>query len=461
MRARVKKQSCSLIVIAPFFEPSDCCARLPTHKFKSRQFRFEPNAIAVQEVQAFMTNVRSFVLIALALTLVGVRSAEAEIAGGKIKIGVLNDQSSLYADATGHGSVVAAELAVEDFRATNRNLNVEIVFADHQNKADVGSAIVRRWKDVDKVDAVVDVPNSAVALALNELLRGTNVAFLPSSAATADLTGVACSPNTVQWVFDTWALAHGTGRAVTKNGGKNWYFLTVDYTAGYQLEREATRVIEANDGKVIGSVRHPLNTADFSSFLLSAQASNADVIGLANIGGDTINSIKQASEFGISSDGKHKMAALLIFINDIHSLGLQTAQGLLLTTAFYWDLNDSTRNWSKRFSERNNGKMPNMNQAGVYSTVLAYLKAAESINSVNGRDVVTEMKRMKINDPLFANVKIRSDGRVLHDMYLARVKKPSQSNGPWDYYDILATISANEAFRPIDEGNCPMVKQAH
>jgi len=407
-----------------------------------------------------MINVRTFAVAVFAIGLVAAQPGHAEIVGNKIKVGVLNDQSSLFADITGRGSVTAAELAVEDFRRSNpnNNLSIEIIAADHQNKADVGTLIARRWKDVDKVDAVVDVPQSAVALALNELFRDSSVAFLPSSAATPDLTGRVCSPNTIQWVIDTWALANSTGRALTRDGGDSWFFLTADFVFGHSLEGEAKRVIEANGGKVIGSARHPLNSPDFSSFLLTAQASNAKVIGLANVGGDTINSIKQAAEFGVGHDGKQKVAALFMFIDDVHALGLKAAQGLLLTTAFYWDLNDSTRAWSKRFAARNSGKMPSMDQAGVYSTVLAYLRAAASINSTDARAVVAEMKRLPVEDPLFSNSRIRADGRVIHDLYLARVKSPAESRGPWDYYQILSTLPADEAFRPIEQGNCAMLK---
>jgi branched-chain amino acid transport system substrate-binding protein len=370
-------------------------------------------------------------------------AARAEISGGGVKIGVLNDQSSLFADATGQGSVIAAQLAIDDFRASHPSIKVELLVADHQNKADVGASIARRWKDVDGIDAIVDVPNSAVALALNELLRGSNVAYLPSSAATTELTGAACSPNTVQWVFDTYALANSTGRAVTRAGGDSWYFVTTNFAFGTSLESEASRVIAANGGKVLGSVKHPLNTSDFSSYLLSAQTSGAKIIGLANVGGDTVNALKQAAEFGIGGK-QQQVAALLIFINDVHSLGLSAAQGLLLTTAFYWDMNDATRAWSKRFFDRS-GRMPNMNHAGVYSTVLSYLAAVAAKNSDNGLEAVAELKRMEIRDPLFANVKVRPDGRVIHDMYLARVKTPAQSKQPWDYYEILATTPAADA----------------
>lgn len=385
--------------------------------------------------------------------------AHAEISNGVVKIGILNDQSSLFADATGQGSVVAATLAIEDFKLKHPNIKVELLTADHQNKADVGSAIARRWRDVDGIDAIVDVPNSAVALAVNELLRGGHVAYLPSSAASPDLTGSACSPNTVQWVFDTYALANSTGRVVTKNGGDSWFFVTTNFSFGASLESEATKVIQANGGKVIGSVKHPLNNADFSSFLLAAQTSGAKIIGLANVGGDTINTLKQAAEFGIGTSDKQRIAALLIFINDVHALGLESAQGILLTTAFYWDLNDSTRAWSKRFAEKDGGKMPNMNHAGVYSTIRAYLESVAKKNSDEGIEIVEDMKNSKIEDPLFANLKVRPDGRAIHDMYLAKVKSPAAAKKPWDYYEIQSTIPADEAFRPLADGNCSLVKK--
>jgi branched-chain amino acid transport system substrate-binding protein len=402
----------------------------------------------------------NFIRTLTIMALIGLSTdlAHAEISGGVVKIGILNDQSSLFADATGQGSVIAAQLAVDDFRATHSAIKVELLAADHQNKADTGSAIARRWRDVDGVDAIVDVPNSAVALALNELLRGSTVAYLPSSAATTDLTGAACSPNTVQWVFDTFALANSSGRAVTASGGDSWYFVTTNFAFGTSLESEASRMIAANGGRVLGSVKHPLNTSDFSSYLLAAQTSGAKVIGLANVGGDTVNALKQAAEFGIGKTKQQQLAALLIFINDVHALGLDATQGLLLTTAFYWDMNDATRAWSKRFAEKSDGRMPNMNHAGVYSTVRAYLNAVAAKDSDNGLEAVKEMKQMTVNDPLFANVKIRPDGRVVHDMYLARVKAPRQSSKPWDYYDILATTPGDEAFKPLAEGNCPLIK---
>jgi branched-chain amino acid transport system substrate-binding protein len=386
-----------------------------------------------------------------------ISGADAEISGGIIRIGVLNDQSSLYADAAGPGSVLAAQMAVEDFGPFGPGIKVEVVSADHQNKPDVGSAIVRRWLDVDGVDAIVDVPNSGVALAVNEIVRGSKHAFLASSTASSDLTGKFCSPDTVQWTFDTWSVANATVKSVTQRGGSSWFFLTADYAFGYALERDGSAAVAANGATVVGSVRHPIGTSDFSSFLLQAQSSKAKVIGLANAGGDTSTAIKQAAEFGIPQGGQ-TVAALLVFISDIHSLGLQTAQGLLFTEAFYWDLTDDTRAWSKRFAARNGGKMPTMNHAGVYSSVLAYLNAVKAANSDDGSVAIAEMKKAPIDDKLFGRVVVRADGRAIHNMYLFRVKAPSESKGPWDYYTLVSTIPADQAFRPMDQGGCPLVK---
>jgi branched-chain amino acid transport system substrate-binding protein len=402
---------------------------------------------------------RRHVTVAAAIVvLASMAGARAEISNGVVKIGVLNDQSSLYADAAGPGSVLAAQMAVEDFGSIAPGIKIEVVSADHQNKPDVGSALTRRWLDVDGVDAILDVPNSGVALAVNEIVRGSRHAFLASSTASSDLTGKACSPNTVQWTFDTWSVANATVRSVTERGGSPWFFLTADYAFGYALERDATAAIAANGAKVIGSVRHPTGTSDFSSFLLQAQSSKAKVIGLANAGGDTSVAIKQASEFGIPQGGQ-TLAALLVFISDIHAIGLQTAQGLLFTEAFYWDLNDRTREWSKRFAARNNGKMPTMNHAGVYSSVLAYLGAVKATNSDDGAEAIAKMKESPIDDSLFGRVVVRADGRAIHDMYLFRAKKPEESKGPWDYYSLVSTIPADRAFRPLDQGGCALVRK--
>jgi branched-chain amino acid transport system substrate-binding protein len=387
--------------------------------------------------------------------------ASAEIAENRIRIGVLNDMSGLYADLSGPASVVAAQLAAEDFarEAGPGAPKVEILSADHQNKADVGAQIVRRWLDVDGVAAVVDVPNSSVALAVNEVLREKDRTFLGSSVATSDLTGKACAPTTVQWVFDTWALANGTARALVRQGGTSWFFITADYAFGHALERDAGALVKANGGTVLGAARAPIGSADLSSYLLQAQSSGAKVIGLANAGSDATNAIKQAAEFGIGHGGGQQLAGLLVFLTDIDALGLEAAQGLVLTEAFYWDLNDATRAWSRRFAERTGGRMPTMNHAGVYSSVLAYLRAAAAERSLAGAQVVGRMKAAPIDDPLFGRTTIRPDGRAVHDMYLFRVKAPAASKGRWDYYDTLATIPANEAFRPMAEGGCSLVKK--
>ncbi len=376
-----------------------------------------------------------------------------------LRIGVLTDMSGLYADPTGKGSVEAAKLAVEDFGGKVGDRPIEILFADHQNKTDVGSNATRQWFDVDKVDAVVDVPGSAIALAVNDLARNANKVFLVSGAASSDLTGKACSPNTIHWTYDTWALANGTGKSVVRAGGDTWFFLTADYAFGHALERDVSAVVKGAGGKVVGSVRHPLNASDFSSFLLQAQTSKAKIVGLANAGGDSINSIKQASEFGITKGGQ-KLAGLLLNISDVHALGLQVSQGLELTDAFYWDRNDGTRAWSKRFAEKREGKMPTMIQAGVYSSVLHYLKAVKELNSsTDGKAVVAKMKEVPTDDALFGKGQVRIDGRKIHPMYLYEVKSPAESKGAWDYYKLVREIPMEEAFKPLAESECPLVKK--
>jgi branched-chain amino acid transport system substrate-binding protein len=397
-------------------------------------------------------------LRALAALALATGPAAAQISDGVIKIGVLNDQSGTYADLAGPGSVVAARMAVEDFGAAKKGMKVEILVADHQNKPDVGSQIARQWFDVDKVDVIVDVPTSSVVLAVNQIAREKNKALLVSTGATSDLTGKACSPNAIHWTYDTWALANGTGSAIVKTGGDTWFFLTADYAFGHALERDTEAVVVKNGGKVLGKVRHPFPTADFSSFLLQAQASKAKIIGLANAGADTTNAIKQGAEFGIVKGGQ-QFAGLLVFLTDVNALGLDKAQGLLLTEAFYWDLNDQTRSWSKRFAERHHQAMPTMAQAGVYSSVLHYLKAVEALKSDDGPKVIAKMKEMPTDDPVFGKGSIRPDGRKIHPMYLFEVKKPSESKGAWDYYKVRATIPADQAFRPMDQGDCPMVKK--
>jgi branched-chain amino acid transport system substrate-binding protein len=399
-----------------------------------------------------------FAILLTALLALGPAIARAQISDGVIKIGVLNDQSGLYADLAGQGSVVAARMAVEDYGAEKKGMKVEVVFADHQNKADVGSAIARQWYDVDKVDLIVDVPNSGVALAVSQITRDKGKAFIVSSAATSDLTGKACSPNTIHWTYDTWALANGTANALVKQGAETWFFITADYAFGHALERDVEAVVLKNGGKVLGKVRHPLNTQDFSSFLLQAQASKAKVIGLANAGGDTTNAIKQGAEFGIVKGGQN-FAGLLVFLTDVHALGLQTAQGLVFTETFYWDLNDRTRAFAKRFAERNRGIHPTMIHAGVYAGVTHYLKAVEALKSDDGTRVIAKMKEIPTDDPLFGKGTIRADGRKIHPAYLVEVKKPSESKAPWDYYKIRATIPAEQAFRPLDQGECPLVKK--
>lgn len=402
-------------------------------------------------------------IAALAVGLaIGSSAAFAQTAfDGTVKIGVLNDQSSLYADATGQGSVVAAQLALEDYMKSNPNskLKVQIIVADHQNKPDIGANIARQWYERDGVDMILDAPTSSVALAVNEVTKQFNKVMVNGSAGSARLTGDACSPNTVHWTFDNFALANGTGRAVVATGGDSWFFITADYAFGHDLEAQTTAVVKAAGGKVLGGVRVPLNTSDFSSFLLQAQASKAKVIGLANAGGDTINSIKQASEFGIVASGQ-RLAGLLVFITDINSLGLKIAQGLQFTSAFYWDTNDDTRAWTKRFVEKMNGKQyPTMNHAGNYGGMLHYLKAVEAAQTRDGAKVVAKMKELPTQDVTFGAGKVREDGRHLHPMYLFEAKKPEESKAPWDYYKLVRTIPPDVAWRPLDQGNCSFVKK--
>src|SRR5438874_5415618 len=374
-----------------------------------------------------------------------------------VKLGVLNDMSSLYADISGPGSVTAAKMAVEDFNPAAHGMKVDIVSGDHQNKPDIGSNIARQWFDVDHVDAILDVPTSSVALAVSDVTREKNKVFLISGAASSDLTGPKCSPNSVHWTYDTWMLANGTGKALVKTGGDTWFFLTSDYAFGHALKHDTAAVVTANGGKVLGEVLHPLNTQDFSSFLLQAQASKAKIIGLANAGGDTINAIKQGAEFGITAGGQ-QFAGLLVFVTDVNSLGLKTAQGLVLTETWYWDMNDANRAWTKRWQAANPGKVPSMVHAGVYSATLHYLKAvAATKNTADGKAVVAQMKALPTDDPLFGKGYIRPDGRKIHPAYLFQVKKPEESKYPGDVYTLRATIPAEEAFRPIKDDKCPMV----
>jgi branched-chain amino acid transport system substrate-binding protein len=375
-----------------------------------------------------------------------------------VKIGVLSDMSSLYADIGGPGSVAAAKMAIADFTKDHPNVKVELISGDHQNKPDIGTQIANKWFDVDKVDMIIDVPNSGVALAVSQVAANKNKVFIVSGAAASDLTGPKCNANTIHWTYDTWMLANGTGKAMVKTGGDTWFFLTADYAFGHALERDTSAVVTANGGKVLGAVKVPLNTSDFSSFLLQAQSSKAKVIGLANAGGDTINSIKQAAEFGIVKSGQ-RLAGLLVFVSDVAALGLQTAQGLSLTETWYWDANDTNRQWTKRWQEERKGKFPTMIHAGVYAGILHYLKARAALGgNPDGKTVVDKMKEMPTDDPLFGKGSLRVDGRKIHDAYLFEVKKPADSKHPGDFYNTLATIPAAEAFRPLKDDNCPLVK---
>ncbi|MBF0374512.1 MAG: ABC transporter substrate-binding protein [Alphaproteobacteria bacterium] len=401
-------------------------------------------------------------LAVAAILLAGAAQAQqqaGQVSDDVVKLGILNDQSGTYADLAGPGSVAAARMAVEDFGGTVLGKPIQVVFADHQNKPDVGSSIVNRWIDVDQVDAVVDVPTSSVALAVQEITRNKNRVHLNSTGGTSDLTGKACSPTAVHWTYDTYALANGTGTAVVKAGGDSWFFLTADYAFGHALEQDTANAVKKAGGTVVGAVRHPFPNNDFSSFLLQAQASGAKVIGLANAGADTINAIKQAREFGIVQAGQ-RMAGLLVFLSDVHALGLDTTQGLTLTTGWYWDRDEQSRQWAKRFAERMNGRMPTMVQAGVYSAITHYLNAIKAAGTDEAKTVVAQMKKMPVNDFFAKNGKVREDGRMVHDMFLVQVKKPEESKGPWDYYNIVRTIPGDEAFRPMNQGNCPLVQQA-
>jgi len=399
---------------------------------------------------------RTMILATLAAILA---CGEANAQQINAKIGVLTDMSSLYADATGPGSVAAAKLAIADFTKTHPNVKVELVYGDHQNKPDVGSSLANQWFDVDKVDVIVDVPNSGVALAVSQVTASKNKIFIVSGAAASDLTGPKCNANTIHWTYDTWMLANGTGKALVKTGGDTWFFLTADYAFGHALERDTMAAVEKNGGKVLGKVRHPLNTNDFSSFLLQAQASKAKIIGLANAGGDTINAIKSGAEFGIVKGGQ-KFAGLLVFASDVNALGLATAQGLTLTETWYWDMNDANRAWTKRWQAERGaaGKFPTMVQAGVYSGITHYLKAVVALKSAtDGKAVVAQMKKMPTDDVLFGKGTIRADGRKVHDAYLLEVKSPAESKYPGDFYKVKATIPAAEAFRPLKDGGCPLV----
>jgi len=409
------------------------------------------------------TNMKNNMVASLLIgTALSFASASFALAQDKtVKIGALSDQSGLYADLGGPGSTLAAQMAVEDSGLTAKGWKIDIISGDHQNKPDIGTAIARQWFDVDKVDVIVDVPNSGVALAVNNVIKEKNGVYINSGAATSDLTNAQCSPNTVHWTYDTYMLAHTTGQALVKAGGDTWFFLTADYAFGAALERDTTAVILANGGKIVGGVKHPLNTSDFSSFLLQAQSSKAKIIGLANAGGDTTNAIKQAAEFGIVKGGQ-KLAALLLFLTDVKAIGLETAQGLNFTETFYWDLNDQTREFSKKFAARmKNGAPPTMVQAGVYAGLIHYFKALDALggNPHDGVKVVEKMKSMPTDDPLFGKGEIQPNGRTIHSAYLFEVKKPSESKGPWDFYKLIGTVPGDQAFTPLSESKCAMLKK--
>lgn len=397
---------------------------------------------------------RSFIAFACSVAVI----SSGALAQTNVKIGVLTDMSGTYADLAGAGSVLAAKLAIEDFGPAAKGMKVDLVSADHQNKADIGSNITRRWIDTEGVDAIFDVPTSGVALAVNDLAASKNKALFVSGAAAEALTGKACKPTTVHWTYDTYPLSQGVAKAVVKQGGNTWFFMTGDFSVGYALEEATANVVKSTGGQVLGTVRTPLGTTDYSSFLVQAQASKAKVIGLAITGNDLTTAIKQGAEFGIVESGQ-KWASMLIFLSDVHAMGLKSANGLLLVTAFYWDLNDETRKFAKRFAESNNGRYPTMAHAGVYSSVLNYLQAVKRVGSgEDGAKVVTEMKKSEIDDKLFGKVRILPNGRAIHDMYLAEVKKPSESKKAYDYYHIRATIPAKEAFRPLSDSGCSIAQ---
>lgn len=422
-------------------------------RFEIAKVRLGPGHIHDRKLREIIVHIAIFIAAGAAL----LAWPAASHAGIEVKIGILNDQStSFFKDIAGKGSVVAAKMAIEDFGAADKGLDVAVLWADHRNNPDFAAEKAREWYEKDGVDAIFDVPNSAVALAVSDVTQKENKVFIDSGAATSDLTGARCSPNTLHWTYDTWELAHGTASAVVKSGGTTWFFLTVDYVFGRSLERDTTAVIIADGGSVLGDVTFTRNTPDFSAYLLEAQASGAKVIALASAGGDSINAIKKAAEFGIVQ-GDQKLAGLLVFITDVHALGLTTAQGLLLTSPFYWDLNAGTRAWSDRFMSET-GSRPTMVQAGVYSSVLHYLKAVQAVGSAkDGLKVIAKMKETSAEDPLFGRSTVRADGRVIHDSYLFQVKTPAESKGPWDYYKLISTTPADKAFRPMSEGGCPLV----
>jgi branched-chain amino acid transport system substrate-binding protein len=397
------------------------------------------------------------VLSLLATGVFGVDAATAQISDDVVRIGVLNDQSNVYADLGGPGSVIAARMAIEDVGGKVLGKPIDILVADHQSKADVGASIARQWFEAGKVDMVIGFDNSSVALAVEQVAFQTNRIAIAGAIGTTAFTGKACTPNEAAWVYDAYALTNTLARSVVRRGEDTWFFITVDYSLGYSLEADATSAVVASGGKVLGSVRHPLNTADFSSFLLQAQASGAKVVALANAGGDMTNAIKQANEFGLTRAGQ-TVVSLLTFITDVNSVGLKAAQGLTFVTAFYWDRDDESRAWSKRFFERHK-RMPTMAQAAIYSAIRHYLRAIDAAGTDEAKAVMAKMREIPVNDFYAKNGRVREDGRMVHDMYFVRVKMPEESTGPWDYYKILSTIPSDQAFRPLDESGCPLVKQ--
>jgi branched-chain amino acid transport system substrate-binding protein len=401
--------------------------------------------------------VPAFAATTLIVAVLSAASASAQISDNVVKIGVLTDETGVFSSLSGDGSVEAARMAVEDAGGRTAGKPVVVIDADHQNKTDIGLEIARRWIDAEQVDAIVDVPNSAIVLAVQQLTKERNRVLLVSGGGTADLTGKACSPTGIHWTWDTYAFAAGSAKSIVRQGGDTWFFITADFAFGQAMQRDATRFIDQAGGKVLGAVRHPLGTPDFSSFLLQAQSSGAKIVALANGGSDMTNSIKQAAEFGLTKGGQ-KLAALAGYITDVHAVGLEGAQGLLLTTSFYWDRTPESRAWSERFFKRR-GAMPTQAQAGVYSAVAHYLKAIEASGTDEAKAVVAKMRALPIHDFFADHGVIRPDGRMVHDMYLAEVKKPSESRYPWDYYKLLKTIPGDEAFRPLSEGGCPFSGQ--
>jgi branched-chain amino acid transport system substrate-binding protein len=405
-----------------------------------------------------MCHIRLVIPVVLALLFVyNIQTASAQISDNVVRIGVLNDQSSIYADFGGPGSVVAARMVVEDAGSKVLGRPVEILVADHQGKADVGASIARQWFDTSQVDVAIEFDNSSVALAVEQVAAQKNRIAIAGAVATMDFTGKNCTPNEAAWLHDAYALTTTLARSVVGRGGNTWFFITVDYAFGHSMEAEATRAVVASGGKVLGSARHPLNTADFSSYLLRAQASGAKVVAMANAGGDLINAIKQANEFGLKRAGQ-TIISLLTFITDVHSMGLDAAQGLTFLTAFYWDRDEASRAWSKRFFERHK-RMPTSAQAALYSAIRHYLRAVEAAGTDEPRAVMAKLQETPVNDFFATNGQVRKDGRLVHDMYFVQVKTPAESKGPWDYYKVLSTIPGDQAFQPLNESGCPLVTQ--